>query len=506
MRSRDVCETGHRGPLVGRALRPEHGTERQSVSALSYISTRGEAPHLTFPEALTAGLAADGGLYLPAHWPRPAAEELRRWAGLDYAGLAAQVLGLFAGDALPRDRLGALTADAYGRFDHPAVAPLTQIGPGLWLMELFHGPTLAFKDYALQLVGRLFDAVLVAGRRRVTIVGATSGDTGAAGMEACRDRDNIDVFILYPHGRVSDVQRRMMTTMDAANVHPLAVDGTFDDCQDMVKAMFADAAWRDRLALSAVNSINIARIVGQIVYYAWAAASLGGPGRPLRFAVPTGNFGNVYAGYGARAMGLDIDRLMVATNANDILHRFLATGRMAIAGVTETLSPAMDIQVSSNFERLLFDLLDRSGPAVADAMARFRAQGELPFEAGRLARARALFASHRADDATILDTIAAVAAETGMLIDPHTACAVAGVRADWAADPAAAEVPRVVLACAHPAKFPDAVERATGRRPALPDRLADLPERRERVVRLPNDLARVQRHIEAHARAVSQTV
>ncbi len=475
------------------------------MATLSYISTRGDAPPLAFGEALTAGLAVDGGLYLPQAWPALAPGEAAGLARRDYAGLAAAIVGRFTGDTLAPDRLAALTADAYGRFDHPAVAPLKQIGPGLWLMELFHGPTLAFKDYALQLVGRLFDEVLAADRRRVTIVGATSGDTGAAGMEACRGRDNIDVFILYPQGRVSDVQRRLMTTMDAPNVQALAIDGTFDDCQDLVKAMFADIAWRRRLALAAVNSINVARIVGQIVYYWWAALALGRAAGAVRFAVPTGNFGNVYAGYGARAMGLGVDRLTVATNANDILHRFLQTGRMTIAGVTETLSPAMDIQVSSNFERLLFDLLDRSGAAVADAMVQFRRTGDLPMEGPRLDRARALFHSHRADDETILATIAAVAAETGELIDPHTACAVAAVRAARAADPAATHVPEVVLACAHPAKFPDAVARAAGRRPALPERLGDLAERPERVVRLPNDLAVVQRYIAAHARAVRET-
>jgi threonine synthase len=436
---------------------------------------------------LLAGLARDGGLYVPETWPALPEEPL---GGLPYAAAAAKVMAPFAGPVPLAD----LAADSYAGFGHKAVTPLVQIDSGLWLLELFHGPTLAFKDVALQLLGRLFDHVLQRRGERVTIVGATSGDTGSAAIEACRDRDRIDIFILHPHGRTSAVQRRQMTTVPSSNVHNIAVDGTFDDCQAMVKAMFADAAFRDGLRLSAVNSINWARIMAQIAYYAIAAAALGG--RPLSFAVPTGNFGNVYAAYAARAMGLPIDRLIVGTNSNDILARFFATGTMSTAPVVPTITPSMDIQVSSNFERLLFDLLGRDGAAVEHGMAAFRTEGRFAVTPDQLAAAHRVFSGIRIDQDATRATMAAVYRDTGMLIDPHTAIGVAAAKARRG-DP---QIPVVALACAHPAKFPDAVEAATGRRPALPDALADLFEREERVTVLPNDLSRVKAFVAAHAR------
>jgi threonine synthase len=464
-----------------------------------YVSTRGAAPTLPFDDVLLAGLARDGGLYVPDAWPDLGAGGFGALAGLPYADAAARVMLPFVGGRIADDDFRALVADAYAGFGHAAVAPLVQVGPSTWLLELFHGPTLAFKDVAMQLLGRLFDHVLAQRGERVTIVGATSGDTGSAAIEACRGRDRADVFILYPHGRVSEVQRRQMTTVDAPNVHAIAVEGTFDDCQDLVKAMFADASFRDGVNLSAVNSINWARVLAQTVYYATAAAALGSPGRPVRFVVPTGNFGNVYAGYAARAMGLAVERLVVASNANDILPRFFASGAMETRGVLPTLSPSMDIQISSNAERLLFDLMDRDGPRLAAWMTAFRAEGRAALTADQAARARALFAAARCDDARTLDVIARTHAETGQVVDPHTAVGLAAA-ADVPGDPA---VPTVVLATAHPAKFPDAVERAVGRRPALPDRLADLYDRPERTEVLPADLATVQAHVRARARATA---
>jgi threonine synthase len=382
------------------------------------------------------------------------------------------------------------------------VAPLKQLDDTLWLMELFHGPTLAFKDYPLQLVGRLFDHVLADRGEHMTIVGATSGDTGAAAMEACRDRDRLDVVILFPKGRISDVQRRIMTTLGGTNTHAVAIDGTFDDCQDLVKAMFNDAAFRDELRLSAVNSINFARIAAQVVYYVAASLALGGPDREVAFAVPTGNFGNVYAAHVARMLGLPITRLLIASNRNDILPRFFASGTMSMETVVPTLSPAMDIQVSSNFERLLFELFDRSGERTEAALAGFRRQGSFAVTPVELAEARGLFASHRLDDDGIRATIAEVAATTGEIIDPHTACGVAAAKAYTAAH---RHVPVVALACAHPAKFPDAVEAAAGKRPALPAAMADLYERPEHMAELPNDLTAVQDYVRQHSRAAGAT-
>ncbi|HEV7367786.1 threonine synthase [Arenibaculum sp.] len=463
---------------------------------MRYVSTRGQAPVLGFDDVLLAGLAGDGGLYVPESWPVFSAAQWREMRGLDYRGLAVRVMEPFVEGALRRDELAALVDGAYATFAHPAVTPLVQVDHRLWAMELFHGPTLAFKDVALQLLGRLFDHVLRRRGERITVVGATSGDTGSAAIEACRDRDAIDVFILHPRGRTSEVQRRQMTTVLSPNVHNIAVEGTFDDCQDMVKAMFNDAEFRGAHALSAVNSINWARIMAQIVYYAAGALALGAPDRPVAFAVPTGNFGNVFAAYVARQMGLPIERLIVGTNTNDILARFFASGTMSTAPVTPTISPSMDIQISSNFERLLFELQDRDGAAVAASLAEFRRTGRFAVTPAQLERALALFRGHRSGEEETAATIAAMYRDAGYLTDPHTAVGLHAARADDL-DPA---VPVVALACAHPAKFPDAVERASGVRPALPPHLADLYEREERLAVLPNDLAAVQDFVRTHTR------
>jgi len=466
---------------------------------LQYVSTRGSAPALDFEEVLLAGLARDGGLYMPESWPSLSPEALRALRGAPYGEVAFRVMRPYVGDSVAADDLRAMIEDAYAGFGHKAVAPLRQLDANLWLLELFHGPTLAFKDFALQLLGRLFDHVLARRGERVTIIGATSGDTGSAAIEAFRGREAADIFILHPRGRVSDIQRRQMTTVEAANVHNIAIEGTFDDCQELVKAMFGDAAFRDALRLSAVNSINWARIMAQTVYYVTAALSLGAPDHTVSFAVPTGNFGDVFAGYAATRMGLPVDRLLIATNANDILARFFATGTMSKEPVVPTLSPAMDIQVSSNFERLLFDLCGRDARVVGQSMAAFRDSGVLSVPAETLTAARALFDAARLDDEGTRRIIARVRAETGIVIDPHTATAVHA--AQTARRDAA--VPMVVLSTAHPAKFPDAVEAATGLRPELPARLAALLDLPERVTTLPNALAAVQDHVRGLARAAA---
>jgi threonine synthase len=463
---------------------------------LRYHSTRGDAPPLGFDDVLLTGLAPDGGLYLPERWPALDHETLAGFAGRPYAEVAAKVMRPFMADSAAADAVDRLCADAYGRFARAGVCPLVQIDEGTWLLELFHGPTLAFKDVAMQILGDLFDHVLAARGERITIVGATSGDTGSAAIEACRDRENVDIVILHPKGRTSEVQRRQMTTVDSANVHNVAVEGTFDDCQALVKAMFADEGFRDDVGLAAVNSINFARILAQTVYYVTSAVALGAPHRPVNFAVPTGNFGNVFAGHAARRMGLPVGMLTVASNANDILTRFFETGRMETQGVVATHSPSMDIQVSSNFERLLFELMDGDGRATAREMQQFRQTGAFALSQGQLDRARAGFDGFRLDDPGTLDEVARQYARTGMLIDPHSAIGLAAAR-ERRPDPHA---PTVALATAHPAKFPDAVARATGQRPPLPGRLADLYDRRERYTALPNELARVQ----AHVRAVSR--
>ncbi len=464
---------------------------------MRYVSTRGAAPALAFDDVLLAGLARDGGLYVPESWPHLSAAAIGDLAGRPYHEIAFRVLSPFIGRAIKQAELAALIEDAYRGFGHPAVAPLKQLGANDFLLELFHGPTLAFKDYALQVVGRLFDHVLRKKGACVTIVGATSGDTGSAAIEACRDRDTVDVFILHPKGRTSEVQRRQMTTVNSANVHNIALEGTFDDCQDLLKAMFADVAFRDRVKLSAVNSINWARIAAQIAYYVAAALALGAPKRRVAFTVPTGNFGNIYSAHAARKIGLPIDRLVVASNRNDILWRTITTGEMALAGVEPSLSPSMDIQVSSNFERMLFELWGRNGKATAALMRDFRADRRAVIPTAKLKSLRAGFAAGRASDDETLATIRRVHEETGEVIDPHTAVAIHTARMTLRTP----GVPMVTLACAHPAKFPDAVERATGIRPELPPRLADLFEREERVTTLPNDLRIVQDFVIDRARA-----
>ncbi len=458
---------------------------------MHYVSTRGAVAPSSFEAVLLAGLAGDGGLFVPATWPRLEADDLLALRGRPYPEVAFRVMWPFV-DGIEGGRFRELIAEAYAAFAHGEVAPLRQIGPNHWLMELFHGPTLAFKDVAMQLLGRLFDEVLGRRGERVTIVGATSGDTGAAAIEACRDRDSIEIFILHPLDRVSEVQRRQMTTVTSKNVHNIAVEGTFDDCQALLKDMFADQAFREATRLSAVNSINWARVMAQVVYYVYAAIQLGAPERQVRFVVPTGNFGDVYAGYVALRMGLPISRLVVATNRNDILHRFFSTGDYRPGETRPTQSPSMDIQVASNFERLLFELCDRDGAEVAGLMRQLGEDGGFRIDANeRLARARAWFDSAAVDEALTNSTIARMQQRTGLLVDPHTAVAIA---AAWATE-ADEGVPTITLATAHPAKFPDAVAASSGERPELPARLADLYEREERFAVLANDLAAVEAHV-----------
>ncbi len=465
---------------------------------MQYVSTRANAPVLAFDDVLLTGLARDGGLYLPESWPSIDRATQRDLADLPYGDLAARIVQPFVGDSLSEAELTAITRDTYAGFDHTAVAPLRQVDSQLWLMELFHGSTLAFKDYAMQLLGRLFDHFLAVRGERVTIIGATSGDTGSAAIEAVRDRANIDIFMLHPKGRVSDVQRRQMTTVLADNVFNIAIDGSFDDCQNAVKALFADQDFRDRAHLSAVNSINWARIAAQIVYYAAASLKLGSPDRPVSFSVPTGNFGNVLAAYVGRQMGLPIGKLIVGCNQNDILDRFFRTGEMTAQTVMPTIAPSMDIQISSNFERYLFELLDRDGARLTQVMDQFRSTGQFGLDQTTMDRARQDFASHRLDDEGIRTTIAQVKKETGMVIDPHTAVGIAAARAEQT------EGPVVALACAHPAKFPDAVEAACGVRPALPDHLADLHDRPERSFDMSPDLDGLKDFIGQNARILSQ--
>ena len=460
---------------------------------MRYVSTRGVAPVLDFGEALLAGLADDGGLYVPEAWP-----VLGGGGRGDYVETAVEVMSPYVAGSVGMDDFGAMVADAYATFDAPDVVPMVELSDGVHLLELFHGPTLAFKDVALQLVGRLFDHELDRLGARVTIVGATSGDTGSAAIEACRDRDNMDVVILHPAGLVSDVQRRQMTTVTASNVHNVAIDGTFDDCQDLVKAMFADVGFRDRVALSAVNSINWARVMAQVVYYVVAAERLGGRRSPVAFAVPTGNFGNVFAGHVARSSGLAVPQLVVGSNTNDVLTQFFLDGTMRIDRVVPTTSPSMDIQVSSNLERLLFELLDRDGAAVAEHLDGFRATGLFHLDSVVHAALADGWAGARFEDDAVRRCIETEFGLSGVLLDPHSAVGVLAARA-CRLDPS---VPMVALATAHPAKFPDAVAAATGVRPPLPERLADLHERPERLTRLPNDLAVVQEFVEAHRRVV----
>jgi threonine synthase len=465
-----------------------------------YISTRGEAPPLGFVEATLAGLARDGGLYVPAAWPQLDTDTIARFAGRPYAEVAVEVIRPFVGDAIAEHDLARMSREAYGQFRHPAVAPLIQFGVSDFILELFHGPTLAFKDLAMQLLGRLMDQMLTSRGERTTIVVATSGDTGGAAIEAFRGRARADLFVLFPQGRISDVQRRMMTTAEDDNVHALAIEGTFDDCQAIVKSMFNHHAFRDQARLSGVNSINWARIVAQVVYYFTAAVALGAPRRKVAFTVPTGNFGDVYAGYVALRMGLPIDRLVIATNVNDILARTLATGTYDLRGVVATSSPSMDIQVASNFERLLFDAYGRDGAPVRQLMASLDQARRFALSERALSGIRAVFSADRADEEETAATIRTVLRETGHFIDPHTAVGVAVAEKDTR-DPS---IPMVVLGTAHPAKFPNAVEAACGVRPALPQWLAELDQRPERVTILPVDPIAVERHILSVSRAAHE--
>ncbi|MFQ5984675.1 MAG: threonine synthase [Alphaproteobacteria bacterium] len=460
---------------------------------MDYVSTRGQSPALDFEDVLLAGVAPDGGLYVPAAWPRLSPDEVRRLAGLPYAELAERLMAPFVNGALDRGSFARLVREAYAVFGHAAVAPLKQIGTDEWLLELFHGPTLAFKDFPLQLLARLLDHVLARRGMRVTVVGATSGDTGSAAIAGLRDRPGMEVFILHPKGRISEVQRRQMTTVSSPNIHNLAIEGTFDDCQALVKALFADATFRQEMTLAAFNSMNWARVMAQVVYYFAAALALGAPERAVAFSVPTGNFGDVFAGYAARAMGLPVKRFIVATNRNDILARFFVSGEYRVGTVHPTLSPAMDIQVASNFERLLYESLVRDSGAVTRLMRRLGEEGGFQVDEPDLAELKRLFASRRVDDDETVATIRAVYREVGEAIDPHTAVGVAAARAVGRDGSA----PMVVLATAHPAKFPEAVARATGLRPALPPQLSDLYERPERYEVLPNDLGAVQAFLRA---------
>ncbi len=463
---------------------------------MDYISTRGEAPALGFCDALLAGLARDGGLYVPREWPTLTKKEIRAFRGKSYQDIAFAVLSPFTNGEIPADVFRGMIDDAYATFRHPAVAPLVQTGPNSFVMELFHGTTLAFKDVAMQLLARLMDYALEKRGQRATIVGATSGDTGGAAIDAFAGRERTDIFILFPHGKVSPVQQRQMTTSTAANVHALAIKGNFDDCQNLVKAMFNDAAFRDKVRLSGVNSINWARIMAQVVYYFTTAVALGGPDRKISFTVPTGNFGDIFAGYVAKRMGLPIERLVIATNENDILARTLKTGRYEMRSVKATTSPSMDIQISSNFERLLFEANGRDASKVRAAMESLKQSNGFSIDAEALKFIRKDFRAGRTSEKQVAETIRKTLANTGYLLDPHTAIGVfvAGKNERPTS-------PMVTLATAHPAKFPAAVKSASGIDPALPTWLAGLMTREERFDILDPELKAVESFIGKHARA-----
>lgn len=465
---------------------------------MNYLSTRGEAPVLSFTEALLAGLARDGGLYVPQSYPQLTQAEIAGFAGLSYAEVAESVIGPFTGAEIDAHDFSQMVHEAYGTFRHCAVAPLTQIGDNLFILELFHGPTLAFKDVAMQLLGRMMDHVLKKQGKRATIVGATSGDTGAAAIEAFRGLEQVDVFIMYPHGRVSDVQRRQMTTVEGDNIHTIALEGTFDDCQAILKGLFNNHAFRDGIGLSGVNSINWARVVAQIVYYFTSAVVLGAPHRKVSFAVPTGNFGDILAGYAAKRMGLPIERLVIATNENDILARTLNDGIYEVRGVHATQSPSMDIQVSSNFERLIFDACGRDAALVRNLMASLNQSGRFELPVSVLTKITQEFDAYRTGETGTAKEMARVWRECGVLIDPHTAVGVHAARKAAHNDRA---TPMVVLSTAHPAKFGAAVEKATGQKPVLPSHLAGLMDRQERFTVLANDQTKIEAFIRERARA-----
>lgn len=463
---------------------------------MKYISTRGDAPCLEFEDVLLAGLARDGGLYVPESWPHFSSDDIRDMQGQPYSEVAFRVMAPFVGTSIAEDEFRALIEEAYSGFQHEAVAPLVQMDSSLWLLELFHGPTLAFKDFAMQILGLLMDRALINRGERATIVGATSGDTGGAAIEAFRGRESIDIFILHPHGRVSDVQRRQMTTAREANVYNIALEGNFDDCQAVVKALFNDLEFRDGQKVTGVNSINWARIMAQIVYYFTAGAALGSPDRALSFSVPTGNFGDIFAGFVARQMGLPIERLVVATNVNDILVRTLETGIYKPDGVSATYSPSMDIQVSSNFERLIFEMTGRDAGRVKGLMTDLQSAGQFQLSENELAPMRALFSGVRVDEERTVETIGASYEKNNYMIDPHSAIGLTAAR-----DQIVKGSPMVALATAHPAKFPDVVTKATGREVLQPERLKAQLHEEERVTRLPNDLGAIKDYIKQHSRA-----
>lgn len=470
---------------------------------MRYISTRGEARELAFEDVLLAGLAADGGLYTPVSYPRLEREAIGALAGLPYAEASARIIAPFLGDAFAGPRLRELTEGAYAGFRHRAVAPLVQIADNLFVLELFHGPTLAFKDIAMQLLGRMMNEALARRNLRATIVGATSGDTGAAAIEAFRGLDRVDVFILYPHERVSDVQRRQMTTIADDNIHTIALRGSFDDAQAILKALFRDSSFRERVGLAGVNSINWARVVAQTAYYFTSGVALGAPHRPVSFAVPTGNFGDVLAGYVAKRMGLPVNRLVIATNANDILARTLEGGRYELRAVTPTQSPSMDIQISSNFERLLFDVYDRNPSEIRALMGSLDQSKGFSLTPPVLAAIRAEFEAHSASEDETTSEIQRTYRESGYVLDPHAATGVHAARRRLAADPS---TPLIALATAHPAKFPAAIERAIGKRPALPEHLSSLLSAQERFTILDSDATRVAKFILDRARAARASV
>lgn len=458
---------------------------------MKYISTRGQAPVLDFDDVLLSGLARDGGLYVPDIWPVFKNTEIKKISSLPYNELALKIIKPFVGNSIETGKLTEIINKSYSRFTSADIAPLKEIGKNEYLLELFHGPTLAFKDIALQVLGHLFDHILKTKGKTTTIIGATSGDTGSAAIEAMRDRDAIEVFMLHPFGKISDIQRRQMTTVKSPNIYNIAIEGNFDDCQDLVKAMFNDKPFCDRMRLGAVNSINWARIMSQIVYYFYAAAKVGTLTNPISYAVPTGNFGNVFSGYSAKCMGLKVDQFVVGSNKNDILTRFLETGSMTIKEVHSTLSPSMDIQVSSNFERLLFEILEHDGDQVQIIMSEFRNKGKFSIDNKLLEIIQTIFYGARLDDDATKKTILEVFEETGELVDPHTAIGIAAGRAQRRDK----NVPMIALATAHPAKFPNAISRSVCQEPALPERLRHLMDKEEEFVVLANDLEIVSTYI-----------
>ncbi|MBL54931.1 MAG: threonine synthase [SAR116 cluster bacterium] len=467
---------------------------------MQFMSTRGKDGPVSFETALLNGLARDGGLYLPVSWPKFSLDDIRAIQSKSYAELAGLIMSRFTEGDIDQAEMTELARQTYAGFTHPDVAPLKPVSDNLHVLELFYGPTIAFKDYAMQFLSRAFDRALTRQNRTAVILGATSGDTGSAALEAFKGRASVDVFILFPDGRVSPVQQKQMTSVSADGAHAVAVSGDFDDCQDMVKACFNDAAFRDEMNLSAVNSINWARLMPQIVYYFSSALKVGAPDQPVAFSVPTGNFGNVFAGWVAAQMGLPVERFIVASNRNDILTRFFATGTMERQAVDPSLSPSMDIQVSSNFERLLFELLDRDGARVADLMQQFAQTGSFAVAEDVLRDALSMFSGFCLDDEGTKEEIKTTYEDTGMIIDPHSAVGLAAARKARKSGLVSQDTPVISLACAHPAKFPDAVRSACGVHPALPDHLSDLMDRDEVMLKADNDMAAVQALLRAERR------